>query len=213
MFLVAKMAWCSISLSFTIPHPSLCSLLQRWHGVVFLCHLQFLTLLYVPCCKHGMVWYTFVIYNSSPFFMFLVARWHAVVYLCHLQFLTLYVPCCKDGMMWYTFVITTPHPLCSLLQRWHDVVYLCHLQFLTLYVSCCKDGMLWYTFVIYNSSPFMFLVAKMSLCGIPLSFTIPNPLCSLLQRWHDEVYRCHLQVLTLFVPCCKDRMMWYTVLI
>ena len=169
MFLVAKMAWCGIPLSFTIPHPSLCSLLQRWHGVVYLCHLQFLTLLYVPCCKDDMVWYTFVIYNSSPFFMFFVAkmawcgiplsftfphpslcsllqRWHGVVYLCHLQFLTLlYFLVAKMAWCGIPLSFTIPHPsLCSLLQRWHGVVNLCHLQFLTrLYVPCCKDGMVW----------------------------------------------------------------------
>ena len=74
MFLVAKMAWSYIPLSYTIPHPSLCSLLQKWNGLVYLCHIQFLTLLYVPCCKDGTVWYTFIIYNSSPFLMFFVAK-------------------------------------------------------------------------------------------------------------------------------------------
>ena len=74
MFLVANMAWCGIYLSFSILHPSLCFLLQRWHIVVYLCHLQFLTLLYVSCCKDGMMQYIFVIYNSSPFLIFLVAK-------------------------------------------------------------------------------------------------------------------------------------------
>ena len=57
MFLVAKMTCCGIPLSLTIPHPSLCSLLQRWHNVVvYICHLQFLTFLYVPCCKDDMMY-------------------------------------------------------------------------------------------------------------------------------------------------------------